>query len=133
MSSSKQQRELMLAQLRKTPIVQIACEKTGVSRTSFYRWRREDKAYAEATDRAILEGVQLVNDMAESQLLAAIRDGNITAIGLWLKHNHARFKTRVEVEAHHHHTQDTLTLEQEAIVKEALRLSLPAKENSDES
>lgn len=129
-SRADQQRDLMITQLKKTPVVQIACEKTGVSRTSFYRWRREDPQYAKATDEAILEGVELINDMAESQLLAAIRDGNMSAIAMWLKHNHSRFKARVEIDAHHHHINHQLSPEQEAIVKEALRLSLPPKEDS---
>ena len=34
-----------LDELRKVPIVQVACEKTGLSRNSIYRWRKEDKDF----------------------------------------------------------------------------------------
>jgi hypothetical protein len=33
-------------ELKKVPIVQVACEKTGVSRNSVYRWRKEDINFA---------------------------------------------------------------------------------------
>ena len=32
---------IILEQLQKAPIVQIACEKTGISRATYYRWRKE--------------------------------------------------------------------------------------------
>ena len=34
-----------LDELRKVPIVQVACEKTGLSRNSVYRWRKDDKEF----------------------------------------------------------------------------------------
>ena len=36
-------KELLVEQLKKTPIVQVVCEKIGVSRASYYRWRKDDK------------------------------------------------------------------------------------------
>lgn len=89
---------MLLEQLKKTPIVQIACEKVGLSRVSFYNWKKKDKDFAKAIDEALLEGRLLVNDLAESQLIGAVKDRNITAILAWLKHNHPSYKTRVEIE-----------------------------------
>jgi predicted DNA binding protein len=113
--------EQLLLQLKKTPVIQIACEKTGVSRASYYRWRKDDDDFAYECDGALSEGKQLVNDLAESQLLAAIRDGNMTAIIYWLKHHHKDYETRVAVTATVKQ-QDELTPEQEATVKQALTL-----------
>lgn len=61
-----------LDELRKVPIVQVACEKTGLSRNSVYRWRKDDKEFLKNMDTALTEGVALVNDMSESQLLTLI-------------------------------------------------------------
>jgi predicted DNA binding protein len=115
--------ELLLDQLKKTPIVQIACEKTGVGRATYYRWRKENEEFASLADEAISEGNYLVNDMAESQLMSAIRDKNLTAIIFWLKHHHANYATKVEVTARLKADNEVLTPEQEALVTKALRLA----------
>jgi len=93
----EEQKKLLLEQLQKTPIVQIACEKSGVGRATYYRWRNEDPDFAKEADTALKEGRSLVNDMAESQLMSAIRDKNMTAIIYWLKHHHESYTTRVEI------------------------------------
>ena len=114
---------LLLEQLKKTPIVHIACDKAGVGRATYYRWRKEDKEFTEAANQALEDGSLLVNDMAESQLLAAIKDRNLTAIIFWLKHHHPRYATRVEVEARVRNLDRELTPEQKQVVDEALKLS----------
>lgn len=134
--STVKNKVLMVEQLKKTPIVQIACEKVGVARATYYHWRKHDETFARASDEAIRDGARLVNDMAESQLLAAIREGNMRGIIFWLKHHHPDFASRVEVTARHQHSIDELTAEQQAVVAEALRLSaLPtdSKDSRDES
>lgn len=98
MKKNNQTKQLFLDQLKKTPIVQIACEKLGISRASFYRWKTEDAAFAKATDEATLEGYMLVNDLAESQLIGAVKDRNLQAIMYWLKHHHRDYRNRLEIE-----------------------------------
>lgn len=90
-------KEILLERLKKTPIVQIACEKSGIGRATYYRWRKEDKKFAEMADEALSEGSLLVNDMAESQLLQAIRSQNLGAIIFWLKHHHPSYANKLEV------------------------------------
>jgi ACT domain-containing protein len=116
-------KELLIEQLKKTPIVQVACEKVGVGRATYYRWRKEDEEFAKLADEAISEGNFLVNDMAESQLMSAIRDKNLTAIIFWLKHHHASYATRVEVTARLKQDDEQLTPDQEALVMRALKLA----------
>ncbi len=115
--------ELLLEQLKKTPIVQVACEKVGVGRATYYRWRKENEVFAEQADISIAEGSLLVNDMAESQLMAAIRDKNLTAIIFWLKHHHPHYATKVEVTARLKTDNEALTPEQEELVTRALKLA----------
>lgn len=109
----------LIEQIKKTPIIQIACEKTGISRATYYRWRKLDANFREEAEQALLDGVALVNDMAESQLISAIRSQNMTAIIFWLKHHHKDYKTKVELSGHLQ-TSRKITTEEEAMIKKAL-------------
>lgn len=115
--------ELLLAQLRKTPIVELACEKTNVGRASYYRWRANDPEFAKAADEAIAEGSLLINDIAESQLMSAIREKNLTAIIFWLRNHHPSYAAKLEVTARLKADNEVLTPEQEALVTKALKLA----------
>lgn len=114
---------LLLEHLRKMPIVQIACEKAGVSRATYYRWRKEDTEFLTSADEALQDGVALVSDMAESQLLSQIRDNNLGAVMYWLKHRNPNYNNKLEVTARIKQDTDALTPEQEAAISEALRLA----------
>ncbi len=116
-------KELLIEQLKKTPIIQVSCEKVGIGRATFYRWKQEDQDFATRADEALLEGSSLVNDVAESQLMSAIRDKNLTAIIFWLKHHHQAYATKVEVTARLKADNEVLTHEQEALVTRALKLA----------
>ena len=50
-------KEIIVEQLKKTPIVQIACEKASIARATFYRWRKTDKDFAQKVDKALSEGM----------------------------------------------------------------------------
>jgi len=115
------QKELLLAQLRKTPIVQVACEKAGVSRATYYRWLNDDAAFAASAQEACAEGAALVSDMAESQVLNLIRSGNLGAITFWLRHRHAAYRNKLDISALVKH-EDPLTDEEAELVHRALDL-----------
>lgn len=114
---------LLLEQLRKIPIVSIACEKSGIGRATYYRWKKEDPDFSKAADEALAEGTHLVNDMAESQLLTAIRDNNLGAVMYWLKHRNPNYNNKLEVTARIKQDSDTLTPEQEVAITEALKMA----------
>ena len=143
--------ELFLEQLRKIPIVQVACEKVDVSRNTVYRELSEfvsfklphgglalwlevcpaidmnkllkDAEFAKAMDEALVDGEAVVNDMSESQLLSKIKNGEWPPIAFWLRKRHPKFKDRLEIIGTLQGPQEELTPEEEAVVKEALRLA----------
>jgi hypothetical protein len=119
-------RVAFLEQLKKTPVVLLSAEKTGISKATVYRWRERNVEFAAEMDRALEEGKMLVNDVAESQLMAAIKERNLTAIIFWLKHHHRDYATKVEINATVRDEYE-LTPEQKAIVREALRLATSPK------
>ncbi len=120
------QKEAFLEQLRKTPIIQIAADKAKVGRTTIYRWRGEDAVFAEEMDRAMEEGRHLVNDVAEAQVLSAIRAGDPALTTFWLKHHHPSYSNKLEIAATIKKEAPELTPEQLALIEAALsRAVLP--------
>ncbi len=117
-----------LDELQKVPIIQVACEKTGLSRNSVYRWRKEDKEFMKKMDEALAEGVALVNDMSESQLLTLIKEKNYPAISFWLRHRNENYKNKLEITTKE--DCEELTPSQAKIVKQALKLAKITKTKS---
>lgn len=119
---SKQKVEL-LDRLKKTPIVQLACERGGIGRATYYRWKKDDPDFARQADEALAEGASLINDIAESQLISSIKDKNLGAIVFWLRSHHPSYIAKLEVDAKLKMDKESLTNEQEALVKKALKLA----------
>ncbi|PIP27196.1 MAG: hypothetical protein COX30_03230 [Candidatus Moranbacteria bacterium CG23_combo_of_CG06-09_8_20_14_all_39_10] len=120
----------VLEQLKKLPIIQAACQKAGISRASFYRWKIDDKEFAKDADDAIAEGVEMINDLSENQLIMAIRDNNLSAVRFWLQNRHKAYANKVEVMERGNVNQE-LNAEQKKIVEEALRLASLGNEKYD--
>ena len=120
MKKNKYQNQF-LEELARIPIIQVACEKTGLSRNSVYRWRKEDTSFTKRMDEALSEGVALVNDMSESQLLNLIKEKNWPAISFWLKHRNDNYKNKLEISTKE--DSEELTPAQAKVVKQALKLA----------
>lgn len=113
-------KDKFLESLRKVPIVQIGCEKVGVSRNSVYRWRNNDKKFSEDMDLAMAEGEAFINDISEGQLLNMIKEKSWPALAFWLRHRNPKFRDKVEITTKV--IDEKLTPEQEEIVRKALEL-----------
>ncbi|MCX6738887.1 MAG: hypothetical protein NT098_02410 [Candidatus Parcubacteria bacterium] len=98
-TKTRKQKLEFLEHLAKSSIVQLACERGGIGRSTYYDWRKKDKTFAQKADKAIIAGSLLVNDIAESQLLRAIQSGNMTGIIFWLKNHHHSYNDKI----HHEH------------------------------
>ncbi len=122
-SRKSKNKKLLIEQLKKTPIVQIACEKLNIARSTFYRWKNEDKKFNKEVDDAIIEGNGLINDLAESKLISAIKDQNMTGIIFWLKNHHKTYTDKLEINGKLEHSKIELTKEQKKIVRQALKLA----------
>lgn len=118
-------KEEFLEQLRKIPIVQVCCEKVGVSRNSVYRWRKEDDDFNKAMAEALAEGEAFITDMSESQLISLIKDKHFPAVHLWLRQHHPKYKDKVEITGRFIHERREQTAEDKELIKEALRLAMP--------
>lgn len=125
-------KEEVIKQLKKTPVVEVVCKRAGVGRSTFYWWKKEDPKFADEVELAIQEGSQFINDMAESQLISAIKEGNMTGIIFWLKNHHRQYSPKLEVT-----TKDgdlPLTDEQKEIIRQSLNMAFNfnSERNNDE-
>lgn len=62
-------------------IICIACESTGINRSTYYRWRESDKEFADAVDEVMEAQV----DFVESKLMELINAHDTTATIFYLK------------------------------------------------
>ena len=47
-------KKAIIEQLKKTPIIQVTCEKLGVSRATFYRWKKNDDKFSKVEIHSLL-------------------------------------------------------------------------------
>ena len=123
-------KNLVLDTLKEMPIVQFACKKAGIGRTTYYRWL-EDKEFAKNTDAAIAEGEAFMTDMTESQLISLIRNGNYQAVQLWLRHHHPKYSTKIELTGNLRFDDEPLSPEQQELLEKALKLAGLQSEESE--
>ena len=116
-----QDKQRVIETLKNIPVISVACQKVGVGRSSFYRWKSQDRLFSKEANEALQEGKQLINDMAESQLISAIKDQNMTAIIYWLRNNHPGYADRVELT--HRTEKEELSPLQKKLVKRAIILA----------
>jgi len=116
-------KELLLVQLRKMPILQIACERAGIARSTYYRWRDENNEFGKSADKAINEGDAFITDMAESQLISLVKDKHFPAIQLWLRQHHPKYMDKIELSGNLTVNNEPLTADQEALITKAIELS----------
>ncbi len=115
-------KKLVLEQLKKTPIVEVVCERCGIGRTTYYDWRNSDPDFKAKSDEAMKYGKDIVNDLSESQLIVLIKEKNFPAIQLWLRQHHPEYSNRVDVRATIE-KEDPMTPEQEALIRKVLGIS----------
>lgn len=81
----------LLEHLKKMPIIQVVCERSGVSRATYYRWLEEDPIFRDAAMAAISDGEDFISDKSEAQLLALIGEKHFGAVKHWLQHHRAAY------------------------------------------
>ena len=114
-------KQKFLEVLEKNPVVQLACERSGVSKATFYRWKEADKEFSQKVEAALTEGNSLISDIAIAQLISAIKEKNLGAIKFWLQNHHPDYTEKLHITAEIEQ-EVSLSPEQEALVRRALEL-----------
>jgi len=82
MNKSEHLKKELLSALRNSlGVVSTACEKLGISRTTYYKYYNEDRSFKEQVDNI----GEATIDFAESKLFELIKSGNVTATIFFLK------------------------------------------------
>lgn len=76
-----------LEELQIIPNISRACEKVGITRNTVYRWRNEDKEFANKLDDSLSYGIESINDLAESKIISKINAGDTRSTIYWLENN----------------------------------------------
>lgn len=87
----KKDKGRILEYLKSIPIIEVACKKANIARATYYRWRNEDSEFLRLSEEALQDGIDMINDLTESQLIGLIKDKKFQAVQFWLRHNHQRF------------------------------------------
>lgn len=98
-NDNKQERTLknqskVLECLAESGNISYACKRAGINRDTFYTWKKEDKLFAENADLAVSYGKSFVNDLAHTQLIRLIQDGDMRAVRFQLISCHEDYKPR---------------------------------------
>jgi len=120
---NRKEKMVFIEQLKKMPIVEVVCNKSGVSRATFYRWKKEDTEFAKQADESLSTGKHLISDLAESMLINAIKNGDMRGIIFWLKHNKDEYRNRVEISGSIKQIREELTEDEVEILHKALELA----------
>lgn len=113
----------LLEQLKRLPIREVAYEKVGVSRMTCNRWRKTSKKFADEMDAAITTGREFICDLAESQLITLMRQGEFKAVRLFLQYNSPRYANKLELSGNIVTTDVPLTPAEKAARKQAFKFS----------
>lgn len=92
MKKTKALLDKLIEEVEKTPLIQIACDKVGISRNTFYRWMKEDEEFLSRVNEAMSLGTGLVSDVALSNVLEGIKRKDSMYTKYWLSHKHPDFR-----------------------------------------
>lgn len=100
MKDNPENKLLILEALKTTPLVNVACAKAGIARSSYYRWVNDDLEFKKRAQRAMRSGTHNMNDIMEGLLFQKAKQGSLNAITYYLSHMHPNYrkKDKVKVE-----------------------------------
>lgn len=77
--------------LTETPFISFAARQSSVSRSTIYRWIKDDYDFNQAVQKALTFGRANMIDIAEMALVSKIKKGDVGAIKLYLQNNDPRY------------------------------------------
>jgi hypothetical protein len=77
--------------------------------------------FSREVDDAISEGTGFINDMAESQLIGAIKNQNFAAISFWLRNRHKAYTNKLQVDTTLKARPPELTEKETELVADVIR------------
>ncbi len=94
MARTLRDRSKLLELLEKNPSISYACEKVGVSRSTFYRWMKSNAEFRRKVERYREISRERWNDLAEAVLMKQVQKGDMRAVQYYLGHNHPQYMSK---------------------------------------
>lgn len=85
-------KKALIQTFKQMPIIEIACRKCGINRSTYYRWQEDDKDFREEAVHAMSEGEEFISDKSEAQLIGLAGEKNLSAIKYWLSHHRSKYQ-----------------------------------------
>lgn len=96
------QKEKLLEHLTESGNVSFACKRVGLERKTFYRWIEADSAFSDDANVSIALGKSFVNDLAHTQLIRKMQEGDMQAVRLQLVSCHPDYRIRPPIRMDDH-------------------------------
>jgi Helix-turn-helix of insertion element transposase len=87
-----EQKKTLIQTFKQMPIIEIACRKCGINRSTYYRWQEDDKDFREEAVYAMSEGEEFISDKTEVQLISLAGEKSLGAIKYWLSHHRSKYQ-----------------------------------------
>lgn len=92
MKSKNRKQAQILRELENNPLVERACKKVGIARSTYYRWCEADSGFDARSKLNQEKGRAKLTDFVESKLLENIGNNQYASIAYWLSHNTERYR-----------------------------------------
>lgn len=115
--------EIFLKELKKCPVISVACARADIGRSTYYEWLENDEEFSRCANEALTEGNGFINDLAESQVIKGIQEGHTTFTIFWLKNKHPDFCEKVSHDYRiniKHEDTPTLSPDEKKVIASAL-------------
>ena len=96
------QKEKLLEHLTESGNVSFACKRVGLERKTYYRWKEDDAVFSEEADVSIASGKSFINDLAHTQLIRNIQEGDMQAVKFHLVSCHPDYRVRPPIQMAEH-------------------------------
>lgn len=73
---TEQLKKKIVEKLQTNPITSRACKELGIARSTFYRWKEEDKEFKITVEKSQMMGRAIICDVIESKLLNLLNSNN---------------------------------------------------------
>lgn len=90
---TQKSKQKLLEHLAESGNISYACKRTGISRETYYKWK-EDPLFAFDAEAAFEYGKSFVNDLAHTQLILNIQQGNMQAVRFQLASCHPDYQPK---------------------------------------
>jgi hypothetical protein len=85
-------KQKFIKELEKSGNVWFSCLKSGIHRSTYYRWIKEDKKFKKLAEKTINHGRENICDIAEHALMVNVKNQEMSAIKYVLGHLCPRYK-----------------------------------------